>query len=336
MKLVPLSELFEVVYGHQLDLNKMQRTSDPDGVAFVNRTARHNGVVATVKRIDAVAPSPAGVLTIALGGSVLSTFLQIKPFYTGQNVAVATPRQPMSSAQLLYYAAAIKANAFRYSTCGREANRTFRSIMVPALEALPAWVSDANPEKFSGKDAPAQPAASVPALTPATWAAFSLGELFRLRKGKRLTKANSTRGRVPFIGAIDRNNGVRQTIGNTSHLHSGGTITVNYNGSVGEAFYQPEPFWASDDVNVLYPKFPMTPAVALFICAVIRQERYRYNYGRKWHLERMTETTIRLPANAAGEPDLAFMEAYVRALPYSSQVDGPPLVTTEQSRAAAD
>lgn len=29
---------------------------------------------------------------------------------------------------------------------------------------------------------------------------------------------------------------------------------MRYNGSVGEAFYQPKAFWATDDVNVLYFK----------------------------------------------------------------------------------
>src|SRR5215203_2651348 len=42
--------------------------------------------------------------------------------------------------------------------------------------------------------------------------------------------------------------------------------------------YQPEPFFASDDVNVLYPMFDnMDEYVALFVCTVIRQEKYRYN-----------------------------------------------------------
>lgn len=59
---------------------------------------------------------------------------------------------------------------------------------------------------------------------------------------------------------------------------------MNYNGSVAETFYQPVPFWASDDVNVLYPKFELNPEIAMFLTAIIRQDKYRFNYGRKWHL----------------------------------------------------
>jgi hypothetical protein len=73
-------------------------------------------------------------------------------------------------------------------------------------------------------------------------------------------------------------------------------------------------------VNVLYPTFSLTPAIAMFIITVIRQEKFRFNYGRKWHLERMAETTIRLPASPDRKPDWEFMERYVKALPFSSQL----------------
>jgi len=39
--------------------------------------------------------------------------------------------------------------------------------------------------------------------------------------------------------------------------------------------------WGS---TVLYPKFKNAPAISLFLCTLIRQEKYRYNYGRKWSL----------------------------------------------------
>ncbi len=152
-----------------------------------------------------------------------------------------------------------------------------------------------------------------------TWKNFVLSDLFELRKGKRLTKADMVPGKVPFIGAIDSNNGLRQWIGQAA-IHEGNTITVNYNGSVAEAFYQPVAYSATDDVNVLYPKFTLTPAIAMFIVAVIRQEKYRFNYGRKWHLDRMKNSMIKLPAKSDGIPDWDFMENYIKALPFGSDL----------------
>ena len=123
-----------------------------------------------------------------------------------------------------------------------------------------------------------------------------------------------TDGGTPFIGSIDSNNGHRQYVAAEPN-HEGNTITVNYNGSVAEAFYQSEQFWASDDVNVLYPRFDLNPYIGMFLCALIRQEKFRFSYGRKWHLERMNEAIIRLPVTSKGEPDFKFMEGYIKHLP---------------------
>lgn len=325
MKMVPLNQLFSIDYGNKLDLNKMMRLTTPDAISFVNRTGFNNGVVARVAPIENLNPYPAGLLSVALGGSVLSTFLQIRPFYTGQNVAVAKPLDDMTAQQLLYYAFAIKANRFRYSTCGREANRTFRTLLVPDLTEIPPWVGEVDLGVFDGATVPATVHQPAQGLHSVPWKLFGICQLFELRKGRRLTRAQIRvrPGKVPFIGAIDSNNGVAASV--DVAIHDGGTITVNYNGAgVADSFYQPVPFWASDDVNVLYPKFEMSPAAALFIATVIGKEKYRFSYGRKWHLERMRESAIHLPMNDAGEPDFAYMEAFIEALPFSGQIDGRP------------
>jgi hypothetical protein len=152
-----------------------------------------------------------------------------------------------------------------------------------------------------------------------TWKPFRLSQLFDLKKGKRLTKAQMIAGETPFIGSIDDNNGISNFVGQPAQ-HSGNTITVNYNGSVAEAFYQPVPFRCSDDVNVLYPKFAMTPAIGLFVATLIRKEKYRFNYGRKWHLERMEQSEIRLPVKSDDTPDWEWMETYIKTLAFSAQL----------------
>ena len=47
-------------------------------------------------------------------------------------------------------------------------------------------------------------------------------------------------------------------------------ITVCYNGGVGESFYQPEMFWASDDVNVLAAKDAIDENASLFILPILK------------------------------------------------------------------
>lgn len=150
------------------------------------------------------------------------------------------------------------------------------------------------------------------------WQEFTYQELFDIKKGKRLIKSDMEIGETPFVGAIDKNNGYRQFIKNEP-LHPANVITVNYNGSIGETYYQPAPFWASDDVNVLYPKFQLNVYSALFICTVIRQEKYRFSYGRKWNVERMNNSSIKLPVDNNGKIDIAFIENYIKSIPYSKK-----------------
>lgn len=145
------------------------------------------------------------------------------------------------------------------------------------------------------------------------WQPYLYKQLFNIMKGKRLTKADMKEGNVNYIGATAFNNGIRETIGNTEHLHTGNTITVCYNGSIGESFFQTEPYWATDDVNVLYPRFKINKYIALFFTTLIRKEGQRFGYNNKWTKDVMEKTVIKLPTKD-GQPDYCFMENYIKNL----------------------
>lgn len=313
-----VSDLFDVLPGHSLELNRLTVAERNTGVAFVSRRSGGNGIATFVEQIADLSPAPAGELTCALSGNgVLSTFLQEQPYYTGFHVARLLPLIPLTKAQLLYYSVCIKANRYRYSY-GRQANRTLKEITIPGVDQLPDYIEAANLSRFEGLQKPITDDGS-PDLNPSEWKTFTIEDLFDVRKGKRLTKAELRPGSTPFISALDNNNGLRQFI-DAAPRHPAGVLTVNYNGNgVAEAYYQPSPFWASDDVNVLYPRFDgLSLLVGLFICSVIRREKYRFNYGRKWNLERMKISEIKLPVEKGGNLDIDLMERYMKTLTYSS------------------
>lgn len=313
--MIKIGDLFNVCYGVNLELNALER--DENGINFVSRTAKNNGVSAKVKLVSGVKPIPAGTITVAGGGSVMESFLQPEPYYSGRDLYFLVPRVAMSDQVKLYYCACIRANKYRYNY-GRQANRTLRDIYVPHIEDIPSWVLFCNPDIYEGANTPSS--SLIMQLEYEKWRSFKMADLFTIKKGKRLTKANMIPGMTPFIGAVESNNGVTANIGQKA-IHDGNTISVSYNGSVAEAFYQPVPFWATDDVNVLYPFFDMTPEIAMFICTIIRAEKYRFNYGRKWHLERMRESVLYLPSTDYEVPDWEFMHNYIKTLPYSTQVE---------------
>ncbi|WP_277294006.1 restriction endonuclease subunit S [Streptococcus hyointestinalis] len=158
------------------------------------------------------------------------------------------------------------------------------------------------------------------AVDVSEWKEFRIGELFDVVKGTRLTKANMIPGDIRFIGSSAMNNGCTAMVGNTENMHPANTITVCYNGSVGETFYQDQPFLASDDVNVLYPKFNMTKEIALFIAPLIKSVSARYNYVDKWKQEDMIADVIKLPVDASGKPDWAYMDAYMQGVMQKSEL----------------
>lgn len=147
------------------------------------------------------------------------------------------------------------------------------------------------------------------------WREFSLGGdngLFRIVKGTRLTKANMKDGNINFIGSSSVNNGITNHISNLEHIHPANLITVSYNGSIGEAFYQEKPFWASDDVNVFYPNFKQSFEIAMFLIPLIRKIGQKYKFVDKWKLEDMCNDKITLPINGNGEPAWDYMENYMK------------------------
>jgi hypothetical protein len=308
-----IEDLFDIKYGINLELNACEITTDKDGINFVARTAENNGIVAKVKLVEDKTPQPAGVLTCAGGGSVLSTFVQTEPFYSGRDLYVLTPKKDMRLEEKLFYCHCIKMNAYRYRY-GRQANKTLKDIKLPEL---PIWLETyaidyARIEtKIEKKELP---------LDISKWKKYKMDDIFVFYKGKRIIKEDMTPGDTNFAASIDNNNGIRERI-NRAPAHQGNCITVNYNGSVGEAFYQNVPFCASDDVNVLYPKNGiLNKYIGLFLVTIIQFNKYRFGYGRKWTLDKMKETLIALPSTNDNVPDWVFMENYIKTLPYSDKI----------------
>lgn len=143
---------------------------------------------------------------------------------------------------------------------------------------------------------------------------FPVTDFFEIKKGKRLTKANMVPGDIPFVGSSATNNGITAYIGNDTHLHEPGTITVSYNGSVGEVFLQDQRFWASDDVNVWYPKQKMTIEVKLYFMAAIKKLSAKYSYTNKWTIDKMRSELVELPVDSDGKPNFNCMQERISEL----------------------
>ncbi len=312
-----LDQIFDLRYGHSLELNAVTQVERPDGVNFVSRSMGNNGVTARVL-VD-VEPAAPGEISVALGGQVLSTFVQPEPFVCGRDVMILTAKDPlMTVPEKLWWARCIWENRYRFSY-GRQANRTLGSLLVPT--EVPKWVRSIELPAHDGlAKAAGEPAAFIDPTGP-RWRDFPLQDLFEVKKGRRVTKVDRSPGTTRFIGASEKNNGITD-LADLAPIFPSGTLTVVYNGnSVGYAFFQDQDYFACDDVNVLVPKYLMSRWVQLFIAAIIKHGRSRFTYGYKWTLARMKATRVRLPVDVDGNPDWAYMESFMKGLPFSSAID---------------
>ena len=232
--------------------------------------------------------------------------------------------------QLLFLVSVLKFTCVGRYTYGRKMTReniAASLVLLPSDEyGLPDWQwMESYIDSLHSEPLKTNNAVKPRLFDTRVWKWFKLGGddgLFDIRKGKRLTSDDQTDGSTPYIGAIDSNNGVSNYIGQNP-IHDGNTISLSYNGSVGEAFYQPVPYWATDDVNALYlhdEYGTLTPATGLFVCTVLKHDKYRYSYGRKWTLDNMNNTMVKLPATPEGKPDWQWIENYIKSLPYGDRL----------------
>lgn len=313
-----LDQIFDLRYGHSLELNALMQVEPPAGVNFVSRAMGNNGVTARV--VVDVAPAEPGEISVALGGNgVLSTFVQPEPFVCGRDVMILTAKDPsMTVSEKLWWARCIWENRYRFSY-GRQANRTLSSLLVPAK--VPDWVYSTELPTHDGLTKTAGQPVAFTSPTGPNWRDFLLQDLFEVKKGRRVTKADRSPGATRFIGASEKNNGITD-LADLSPIFPSGTLTVVYNGnSVGNSFFQDQDYFACDDVNVLVPKYPMSRWVQLFIAAIIKHGRTRFTYGYKWTLVRMNATKLRLPVDKDGNPDWRYMESFMKGLPFSAAID---------------
>ena len=308
-----------------------------NSIRYITRTDENNACECLVLNEDLPVVEEANAITI--GDTTANCYYQAKSFIAGDHMVILRSNW-LNEKRGLFIISLIKQEKYKYSYGRAFLKGKIANTLIP----LPVLMNNGLPviddtHKYSSKgyipdwmyiETFISSLFHQPITTKITanndysfsvnnWGEYTIGSLFKVEKGKRLTKADMIDGKDNYLGAIDNNNGVRQKI-LAERLWEPNCITVNYNGSVGEAFYQAEPFWASDDVNVLYAKgWELNKYIGLFIATIIKAERPKYNYGRKWKKEFMEKSIIKLPTKN-GLPDWDFMENYIKSLPYSDRI----------------
>jgi len=317
---------------------------DCKGIPFVTRTAFNNGIGGYVARIDDITPYPAGCLTIALGGSIGSTFLQEQNFYTSQNVAVLQPKYDVSNSVLIFIATLIqKETNNRFIAFGRELNKHIKDNFTVKLPTGPNGIPDWNEiERIISKEIDCKLPSKAKSvwnkkynvnpisnakvkLCMESWEWFNVNSLFQsLEKCKcsNATELLEDGTDIAYIGAKKNENGVMRYVKYDESLVTRGNCIVfigDGQGSVGYCLYQPDDFIGSTTLVAGYNE-NLNPYSAQFLVTILDMERYRYSFGRKYNKNAIMNSKIKLPANSTGNPDWQFMEDYIKSLPYSANL----------------
>lgn len=336
-----LDEVFDSRYGHSLEQVYLDRADGDNGVNFVSRTGRNNGVSGRVMIPEEVVPGFVGEITVALGSSsVLSTFVQDELFVCGYHVCILTPKVKMRLAEKLWWCAAIRANAFKYSY-GRQANRTlgalelpdecpaeiramgddlpdvfgevweFTSEVVRDLPALREWDALGIEDRFPISVAVDQP---VQLRDSSTWGSFLLSDLFEVKSGNPVTMKMIESGATPVVSSSMLNNGVVM-MGDVEPEFKGHTLSLAKDGSVGFVAYQAHPWFGTGHAMALLPKSHITSEAMIFVAGLLRFGLMPiHGYGRALRSTTVGSVQIKLPVTPAGEPDWEYIEAYVQGV----------------------
>ena len=147
-----------------------------------------------------------------------------------------------------------------------------------------------------------------------TWKSFRLNEIADIFSGRDIYSINRKPGNTPYITSGTSDNGIGYFINNDNDSKARNSISVNRNGSVGEAFYHPYLALYSNDCRRVTIKEPIKAGAQLFIALAISMQKAAFSYSRKLGSARLANLQIMLPINDSGNPDYQYMNDYVQEM----------------------
>ncbi|EOE6440425.1 restriction endonuclease subunit S [Campylobacter upsaliensis] len=330
-----IADIFIVKYGVCLDLNACNECdkNDENAVNFVSRTARNNGISAYVSKIKGVEPQKAGLISVAVGGSALSTFLQIEPFYSGEHLYILEAKQDISTEAKMFLISMIEQNKYKYCY-GRQANKTLADLLLrlpinnrgePDFEFMENYIKSLHYKPLTTKNRPEN---ALP-LNIEKWGEFQVKDIFIIQGGKNITaeEIEENAGDFVVVQSGEENNGVLGKIDLNYCKFKGYTytqkpcLTLARSGSAGFVSFQKNGCVVGDNAKILLlPDEVAKAEICLFLQTILLANRFKYNYGRTIANDKYMNEIIKLPINHKGEPDFEFMENYIKSLPYGDRV----------------
>ena len=146
------------------------------------------------------------------------------------------------------------------------------------------------------------------------WKEFVIADLFNTKIGKNVdgNKVNKKTGKTAYITRKESNNGLDGFVDFNKEYLNVDRPVITIGNETAEPFVQKFPFFTGTKVNILIPKLKLSERTLLFITQSLRMHKSKYSYSFTINSNRLKKQIILLPTTLKGNPDYAFMEAYMR------------------------
>lgn len=331
-----LKDIATLTNGNKFDKNKMSHNNP--SINFVSRTGFNNGISDFVDKIDGAEPYPAGTITLALGGSVGSTFVQPKPFYTGQNVGVIEFENKSEKMKQFVAVVLNKVCSTQFSAFKNEINKHFKRDLSIPLPLKPS----ANPSNYDSTDIDwnymetvmsrvttraKDRLASLPQPTDkkktpvdtSSWGEFVVGELFdkcdlkRIKpdfnKHSDLSSTPSEEFNLPLINAKVGNNGIMYYGRSSDWDAETMTLDIVNDGAASTGMVYAQPQATGTLYNAYQIKLKpsvhqnLTVSQLLFLATTTQASiQNKFSYENKAIWNKVKAETIKLPLKPSASP----------------------------------
>ncbi|MFA5410345.1 MAG: restriction endonuclease subunit S [Candidatus Omnitrophota bacterium] len=323
-----LSKLFKLKNGiTKSSVRVYSEKASNDYVKFIRPSKSYRGtfdgfVKKTEVPKDKVFPSETIFVSTDGQGSHSYAYVSAFEFVPNSNVVALIPKHKINLIQKHYYARCISANRYKFSYGRKPKGDRLENISLPSKEEIPQWALN---YKYSLNKITERKKGKFLKIETKKWKWFTYDYLFIPQRGKvnNISKNINSEKTFPLISATTKNNGVVGYLDiNTNDKFPPNCITIanTGQGSVGFPAFQEKEFYATNNITVLKPKFKCNKYVGLFLCTLMKKERFKYSYGRVINEKRIKEARLKLPIDKKGNPDWQFMDKYVRHLKLSAYV----------------
>ena len=321
-----ISELFPVLQNGKANQGML---SDGYDCFYVGTKKDDNGVMLHCAYDSALIQKGNCIIFICNGqGSVgYANYMDVD--FIGSTDIVAGHNKMLNQYNGLFIATVLCQERPKYSF-GRKWKTHLKDTVIKlpqTIEGFPDWdFMEQYIKSLNHKPLTTQNKSSQHPLNIDNWQEFRLDDLFsEIYKAEAHVKGDLEfvespgTNTIKFISRTEMNNGCDCYLQNNgiSGIENGNAITIG--DTTATCFYQKDEFVCGDHIVVCRAEW-LNLYTGLFLVSLLKREKYKYNYGRAFKMDLISNTKVKLPTKSDGTPDFNYMEHYMKLLPYGDRI----------------